>query len=143
MVAGFCTVKSRKGDTENPEKSRSKFKKTKIMKKVSISLFAILAIALAVTSAFTTAPSKFTTTYKYWGVANDTYTSVPSVTQFEAGTLIYDAGTTNSTIAGAFSSTAADDGCDTDNTYYCAGEITNVDGSKTVTESAKGDFHAN
>ena len=116
------------------------------MKKLSLSIFAVLAIVLAVSSAFTT-KAKTAVTYKVYGVPQNTYTSAFSLTVAQAealgGTLVRDNGTTNQSIATTFSQTSANDGCNSDTNFHCAGEVEDNNGTKTVTESVTGDFHAN
>jgi hypothetical protein len=112
------------------------------MKKISISLVAGLAVVLAVTSAFTTNSHK-AITFRHYGLTPNTYSTTPSVAVVEAGTLIYDAGTSDITIAQAISNSAADDGCNADATFLCAGEVKNNNGTKTVNETKLGDFFVN
>jgi hypothetical protein len=113
------------------------------MKKLSISLFAVFAVVLAVTSAFTTKSNKAAITYKQYGLPVNTFCPSVSVAQAEAGTLIYDAGTSDITITQAFSNSPADDGCTVDATCLCAAEVKNNNGTKTVTETKLGDFFVN
>jgi hypothetical protein len=116
------------------------------MKKLSFSLFAVLAIVLAMTSAFTKNTHKFATTYKVWGLPNVTYlkTAGVTVTQAEAGTLIQDNGSVDQSIATTFNQTIKTDGCSPDATYLCAAEVKRLDnGNKSISETADGDFFTN
>jgi hypothetical protein len=113
------------------------------MKKLSISLFAVLAMVFALVSAFTTKSNKAAITYKHYGLPVNTYSSSPTVAQAEAGTLIWDAGTSDITIAQAITNSSADDGCTTDLTFLCAAEVKDNNGTKTVNETKLGDFFVN
>jgi len=133
-----------KRGNRKPLKRVGIIQKTKIMKKLSISLFAVLAVVLAVASAFTTKSNKAVITYKHYGLPVNTFSSAPTVAQVEAqGTLIWDAGTSNITINQAISNSTADDGCTTDATFLCAVEVKNDNGTKTIPETKLGDFFSN
>ena len=112
------------------------------MKKFKFSLFAALAIALALTSAFTTKSGKFATTYKIYGLTKHTYTSPISVANAEGGTLIDNPGSTNETIQDALDNSAANDQCLSDPGFLCAAEVRTIDSpfSKAVTETKEGEY---
>lgn len=119
------------------------------MKKLSFSLFAILAIVFAVASAFSTKQnaSKFTTTYLFYGLTPDALDnnlpSLPTVNQVTSnGTLFYST-SSNISIDQAFANTAASDGCNADDDHLCAAKIRDIDGTKTVLSAKEGDYHAN
>ena len=120
------------------------------MKKLTFSLFAVLAILVGVTSAFTTKESnaKFTTTYKFYGLTNNALSNslptLPSVSQVtNNGTQFYSTGT-NISIAAAFTaSSPTNDGCNDDELHLCAAKIKDIDGTETVEEAVDGDYHAN
>jgi hypothetical protein len=117
--------------------------KVKTMNKSTISLFAMTAGVLAIASAFTTKPGKAAITFRHYGVAPNTFCPGTSVALAEAGTLIYDAGTSDISITQALLNSPADDGCSTDATCLCAAEIKNNNGTKTVNETKLGDFFVN
>jgi hypothetical protein len=114
------------------------------MKKVSISLFAVLAIVFAVASAFTTNSKKLVTEYKYYGLSNQTvaFPSTPSVTTVEAGSLFH-TNSSNITIDQALINSAPDDGCLDDAGWMCSAEVFNNNGTKSITETKEGDFFTN
>jgi len=125
------------------------------MKKLSISLFALLAICLAVTSAFTTKNSskKLATVYEAWGITQDQVDVSPTPTQtaaynqkisgtrFKQSTTDFDLSTE---YANQLNSLQPIFFCNTgDNDDLCAAKIKLIDGtpeSANVAQLLAGDY---